>query len=51
MSAVTDQAGMQDAGANIADFDDDEGNGLVSQNSHALHFHVSRVLLLSITNI
>ncbi|KAL6494852.1 hypothetical protein OROGR_031652 [Orobanche gracilis] len=39
VSAVTDQAGMQDAGANIADFDDDEGNGL-SLNAH------SRALLM-----
>ncbi|KAL6214076.1 hypothetical protein ACLB2K_013514 [Fragaria x ananassa] len=28
VSAVTDQAGMQDAGANAGDFDDDEGGGL-----------------------
>lgn len=28
VSAVTDQAGMQDVGANAADFDDDEGGGL-----------------------
>ncbi|KAK6159598.1 hypothetical protein DH2020_006912 [Rehmannia glutinosa] len=39
VSAVTDQAGMQDAGANIADFDDDEGSGL-SLNAH------SRALLM-----
>lgn len=26
---MTDQAGMQDAGANAGDFDDDEGGGLV----------------------
>ena len=31
MSAVTDQAGMQDLGANAGDFDDDEGGGLVSK--------------------
>lgn len=29
MSAITDQAGMQDVGANPGDFDDDEGGGLV----------------------
>ena len=29
MSAVTDQAGAQDAGGNTGDFDDDEGGGLV----------------------
>ncbi|VVA13812.1 PREDICTED: RNA-binding [Prunus dulcis] len=29
VSAVTDQAGMQDLGANAGDFDDDEGGGLV----------------------
>ncbi|KAM1043909.1 hypothetical protein ACFX13_035873 [Malus domestica] len=28
VSAVTDQAGMQDLGANAGDFDDDEGGGL-----------------------
>ncbi|XP_042515479.1 RNA-binding protein 39-like [Macadamia integrifolia] len=28
VSAVTDQAGMQDVGANAADFDDDDGGGL-----------------------
>ncbi|KAM5562591.1 hypothetical protein ABKV19_017681 [Rosa sericea] len=28
VSAVTDQAGMQDVGANAGDFDDDEGGGL-----------------------
>ncbi|CAI9769794.1 unnamed protein product [Fraxinus pennsylvanica] len=39
VSAVTDQAGMQDAGANVADFDDIEGNGL-SLNAH------SRALLM-----
>ncbi|PIN19142.1 hypothetical protein CDL12_08141 [Handroanthus impetiginosus] len=39
VSAVTDQAGMQNAGANIADFDDDEGSGL-SLNAH------SRALLM-----
>lgn len=30
VSALTDQAGMQDVGANSGDFDDDEGGGLVS---------------------
>lgn len=30
VSAVTDQTGMQDIGANTGDFDDDEGGGLVS---------------------
>ncbi|XP_022896694.1 RNA-binding protein 39-like isoform X2 [Olea europaea var. sylvestris] len=39
VSAVTDQAAMQDAGANVADFDDIEGNGL-SLNAH------SRALLM-----
>ncbi|KAK4401377.1 RNA-binding protein 39 [Sesamum angolense] len=39
VSAVTDQVGMQDAGANIADFDDDDGTGL-SLNAH------SRALLM-----
>ncbi|KAL8060168.1 hypothetical protein ABFX02_02G006600 [Erythranthe guttata] len=39
VSAVTDQAGMQDVGANIADFDDDGGSGL-SLNAH------SRALLM-----
>ncbi|CAL8178429.1 unnamed protein product [Prunus armeniaca] len=29
VSAVTDQAGMQDLGANAGDFDDDEGGGLI----------------------
>lgn len=29
MSAVTDQAGMQDLGVNTGDFDDDDGGGLV----------------------
>ncbi|KAL7237050.1 hypothetical protein ACSBR1_020183 [Camellia fascicularis] len=28
VSAITDQAGMQDVGANAGDFDDDEGGGL-----------------------
>ncbi|KAL3613936.1 hypothetical protein CASFOL_042010 [Castilleja foliolosa] len=37
VSAITDQAGMQDAGVNMADFDDDEGNGLtLNANSRAL---------------
>ncbi|CAL2245399.1 unnamed protein product [Prunus armeniaca] len=31
VSAVTDQAGMQDLGANAGDFDDDDGGGLVSK--------------------
>ncbi|KAH6833013.1 Splicing factor [Perilla frutescens var. hirtella] len=39
VSAITDQAGMQDAGANLADLDDDEGSGL-SLNAH------SRALLM-----
>ncbi|CAA0807726.1 Splicing factor- CC1-like [Striga hermonthica] len=39
VSAVTDQAGMQDTGVNVADFDDDEGNGM-SLNAH------SRALLM-----
>ncbi|KAI3446277.1 hypothetical protein Pfo_002942 [Paulownia fortunei] len=39
VSVVTDQAGMLDIGANIADFDDDEGSGL-SLNAH------SRALLM-----
>ncbi|KAL3843348.1 hypothetical protein ACJIZ3_000751 [Penstemon smallii] len=39
VSAITDQAGMQEAGANIADLDDDEGGGL-SLNAH------SRALLM-----
>ena len=30
VSAVSDQVGMQDIGANAADFDDDEGGGMVS---------------------
>jgi RNA-binding protein 39 len=30
VSAVTDQAGAQDGGTNVGDFDDDEGGGLVS---------------------
>lgn len=30
VSAVTDQTGLQDIGANTGDFDDDEGGGLVS---------------------
>lgn len=30
VSAVTDQPGMQDAGATTGDLDDDEGGGLVS---------------------
>lgn len=30
VSAVTDQNGMQEAGGNAGDFDDDEGGGLVS---------------------
>ncbi|KAL3814001.1 hypothetical protein ACJIZ3_015269 [Penstemon smallii] len=35
--AVTDQVGLQDAGANIADLDDDDGNGLsLNANSRAL---------------
>ncbi|GMP37486.1 hypothetical protein CsSME_00009137 [Camellia sinensis var. sinensis] len=33
VSAITDQAGMQDVGANAGDFDDDEGGGLVSHVS------------------
>ncbi|XP_043713639.1 RNA-binding protein 39-like [Telopea speciosissima] len=33
VSAVTDQAGMQDVGANAADFDDDDGGGL-ALNAH-----------------
>ncbi|KAG8368067.1 hypothetical protein BUALT_Bualt15G0006800 [Buddleja alternifolia] len=37
VSAITDQAGMQEAGANFADFDDDEGNGLsLNAQSRAL---------------
>ncbi|GFP89062.1 RNA-binding protein 39 [Phtheirospermum japonicum] len=37
VSAVTDQAGMQDAGVNLADFDDDEGSGLpLNAHSRAL---------------
>ncbi|KAL1563890.1 RNA-binding protein 39-like [Salvia divinorum] len=31
VSAITDQAGMQEAGVNLADLDDDEGNGLVPE--------------------
>lgn len=38
MSAITDQAGMQEAGVNLADLDDDEGNGLVSPLIHSLSF-------------
>lgn len=38
MSAITDQAGMQEAGVNLADLDDDEGNGLVSRLIHSLSF-------------
>uniref|UniRef100_A0A7N2LK63 Splicing factor RBM39 linker domain-containing protein n=1 Tax=Quercus lobata TaxID=97700 RepID=A0A7N2LK63_QUELO len=34
VSALTDQAGMQDVGANSGDFDDDEGGGL-SQNARS----------------
>lgn len=30
VSAVTDQPGMQDAGATTGDLDDDEGGGFVS---------------------
>ncbi|XXG40380.1 hypothetical protein AAC387_Pa01g1112 [Persea americana] len=37
VSAVTDQAGMQDAGANAGDFDDDDGGGLaLNARSRAL---------------
>lgn len=37
VSAITDQAGMQDAGANLADLDDDEGSGLsLNAQSRAL---------------
>ncbi|KAL8543336.1 hypothetical protein ACS0TY_004033 [Phlomoides rotata] len=37
VSAVTDQAGMQEAGANLADFDDDDGTGLsLNAQSRAL---------------
>lgn len=33
MSAVTDQVGMQELGANTGDFDDDDGGGLVRKIS------------------
>lgn len=32
VSAVTDHVGVQNDGSNAADFDDDDGGGLVSQN-------------------
>lgn len=38
MSAVTDQTGTQDVGANAGDFDDDEGGGLVSKTHCFLVF-------------
>lgn len=31
VSSVTDHIGVQDAGAKAADFDDDDGGGLVSR--------------------
>lgn len=32
VSSVTDHVGVQDSGTKTADFDDDDGGGLVSQN-------------------
>lgn len=47
VSAVTDQAGMQDAGANMADLDDDEGSGLVSLLSFCLLHRLSYLMALT----
>jgi hypothetical protein len=33
VSAVSDQVGMQEFGANAADFDDDDGGGIVSETN------------------
>lgn len=39
---VTDQAGLQDIGANAGDFDDDEGGGLVS-NASFIQLYIRRL--------
>lgn len=56
VSAITDQAGMLDAGANLADLDDDEGSGLVSLATHFIfllhdYFSASSVFFLRFTSI
>lgn len=41
MSAVTDQSGLQDLGANTTgDFDDDEGGGLVSSTFFTFYLFI-----------
>lgn len=34
VSSVTDHVGAQDSGTKAADFDDDDGGGLVSENNN-----------------
>lgn len=36
MSSVTDHVGAQDSGTKTADFDDDDGGGLVSLNNNLI---------------
>lgn len=43
VSSVTDHIGVQDTGAKAADFDDDDGGGLVSYINRFLPKKLSRV--------
>lgn len=51
VSSVTDHVGSQETGAKSADFDDDDGGGLVSFNLFIMLMNVSTFTYILSTNI